>query len=210
MVSMKEIEESQKAKVSFKLPDNTEKDIFCTVKKIFKDRISLAFPPEALTYAEYLKEGDEIPVSVYTPNGVNIFESMILDSPLESDFMIEYSGDYMHIQRRQYTRSELETKIIVIREENENIITKTMDIGGGGVRFEYNGRFKFNENVQIRLFLPLQLKAISAQGYIIPHVEYLPKNQHVVYFTSITKEDRQKIVKKCYELESALKFIKES
>ena len=75
---MSKIKESQIAKISFKLPDNTDKDIICKVKGIYSDRISLDFPPEALSYAEYLQEGNEIPISVYSTNGVNVFKSMIL------------------------------------------------------------------------------------------------------------------------------------
>lgn len=199
---MREIEESQKAKLSFLLPDNTEKDIICTVKEIFNDRMSLVYPPEAITYAKYLQEGAEVPVSIFTSNGVNVFESMILNSPLESDFMIEYTGEYVHIQRRQYSRSILETKIIIERKSG-NILTHTIDIGGGGLRFFYEGNFQSKEDVEIRLFLPLQIKSIVAHGYVIEHQPYLPENQHVIYFTKISKEDQEKIVKKCAELEAA-------
>src|SRR5574344_98472 len=206
---MKEIEESQTAKVSLKLPNNSEKNILCKVKQVYKDRIALVYPKDAMSYADYLEEGTEIPVEIYSSEGVNVFKSMILDSPTENDFIIEYSCDYIHVQRRHYARTKLETKIIIVREKFDNIITKTVDIGGGGIRFVYKGRFYKDEKVDIRLFLPLQLKPICASGYI-KEADYLGKNEHIVYFTNISRDERQIIVKKCFELDAALERLKEN
>lgn len=197
------IREDQKAKLVFKLGDKSERELDCFVKDIQKDRLSLAFPKEALSYAEYLQEGNEVPVKIFTPSGIRVFDAMILNSPLEQDFVIEYVEDSIQIQRRAYARVKLETKLIVERSNGQNIITYTHDIGGGGLRFHYEGDFFPNEQVKCRLYLPKQMTSIVAMGEILkkPH---LLKNEFIVLFTDIRESDRDRIIKKCFEVEASL------
>jgi len=198
---MSEIREDQKAKLSFKLPDDSYKEMECFVKGIHHDRLSLTFPKEMMPYVRYLQEGEEVPISIFTPSGIRMFNAMILDSPMEQEFVVEYDENNIQIQRREYTRAKLETKFIVERLEAENIVTHTIDIGGGGVRFFYQGAFKPNELVHCRLYLPFILASVQAQGHILQK-PYLGKDEHVVLFNQISEAERAKIIKKCFELEA--------
>jgi c-di-GMP-binding flagellar brake protein YcgR len=198
---MSEIKEDQKAKLSLKLLDNSFKELECFVKEVHSDRISLSFPREMISYANHLQEGDEIPIKIFTPSGIKMFNAMILSSPLEPEFVIEYDENFVQVQRREYTRARLETKIIIERLESENIVTHTIDIGGGGVRFFYEGTFEPNELVSCRLYLPFILESVKAQGHILQK-PFLAKNEHVVLFSKINENERDKIVKKCFELET--------
>jgi len=198
---MSEIREDQKAKLSFKLGDNFEQELECLVKDVQNDRLLLKFPKEMLKYAKYLEEGKEVPVKIFTPMGVKMFSAMILDSPLSPDFVIEYVEDSIQIQRREYSRVTLETKVIIERLEDVNIVTHTIDISGGGIRFFYEGSFSPDELINCRLYLPFQMTSIQSKGHIInkPH---LNKNEHVVLFNKIIESDRAKIIKKCFEVEA--------
>lgn len=198
---MGEIKEDQKAKLSFKLADDSEKELECFIKAVEKDRLSLKIPHEAYSYAQYLQEGEEIPVKIFTPNGIRMFDAVILNSPEEPEFVIEYVEDNTQIQRREYLRSVLKTKFIVERQDNENILTHTIDIGGGGIKFFYEGTFNKDEVVHCRLYLPFKMNSLQAQGIIIrqPH---LPSNHHVFLFQKIDRFDRDKIIQKCFELQA--------
>lgn len=198
---MSEIREDQKAKISFFMPNNTEMELDCVIKDIHKDRISLTFPKEALSYANYLQEGNEIPVKIFTPSGIRMFDAIILNSPLEQEFVIEYVENSIQIQRREYSRCALKTKIIIERKNEPNVVTQTIDIGGGGVRFVYEGYFYPEERVSCRLYLPLQMASIVAEGYLVekPHLQ---KNERILLFDKISEFDRDRIIKKCFELEA--------
>ena len=198
---MSEIREDQKAKLSFQLPDNSYKELDCFVKGVYSDRLSLSFPKEMMSYANYLQEGEEIPIKIFTSAGVRMFNAMILSSPLEPEFVVEYDENNLPVQRREYTRALLETKIIIERLNAENIVTHTLDIGGGGVRFYYEGKFEPSELVSCRLYLPFILASVKAQGHITQKTN-LERNEHVVLFSEITDNERDKIVKKCFELET--------
>ena len=199
---MGEIREGQKIKLSIKVADNSEKEFDCLIKEVFKDRLSLKFSDEIFDYTDFLEEGVELPVKIFTPSGVKVFDTIILNSPLEEDFVIEYVESTTQIQRRDYTRVSLGTKVIIEREDFENIVTHTIDISGGGLRIFYNGSFYPEEYVNILLYLPLETHSIKAKGTIIQN-EYIPEHEHVLFFTEIDERERDKIVKKCFEIQTA-------
>lgn len=199
---MGEIREGQITKLFFKTVIGSEQELDCSIKKVYKDRISLNFPKEIIDYVDYLEEGDEVHVKIFTHSGIKAFDAIIINSPLESDFVIEFVENYIEIQRRKYLRSDLNTKVIIQRGERGNIITHTFDIGGGGIRFYYEGSFALRETIECMLYLPMHLHSIHAKGFIIKD-EHLEKNEHVMVFTKIEERERDKIIKKCFEIESA-------
>jgi len=197
---MGEIRENQKAKITFKTVHGCEKEYACSIKKVYADRISLNYPRELFSYADYLQEGDEVNIKIFTPYGIKMFNAMILDSPSRGEFVIESVEDFIEVQRRKYLRMNLNTKIIIQREE-ENIVTKTIDISGGGVRFTHTGDFQKHETVGCMLYLPMELNSVKAQGIILKG-EHLQKDEYVILFTKIEERSRDKIVKTCFDIES--------
>lgn len=196
---MSEIREGQKTKLFFKAAGGSEKELECSIKKIYTDRISLNFPKEeVMQHIDYLQEGDEVNVKIFTPSGIKMFDAIILDSPLEPEFVIEFVEDYIEIQRRKYLRMELNTKIL-IESSKGNVITHTYDIGGGGLRFYYEGSFENKETVSCRLFLP-DTPYIQIQGIIVKDDRF-KENEHVLVFTKIEESERDKIIKKCFEVQ---------
>lgn len=201
---MGEVRKNQKVQISFKTNDGTSKTFECKIKELYVDRLKLEHPKNIVFYSEYLSEGGEIFVKIFTPVGIRAYNALILDSPLSDNFIIEYVENNIQIQRRAYARAPLVTKIIIERFDEPNIVTHTLDIGGGGIRFYFDGKFNRNELVNSRLYLPLQMTSIKIQGHIIekPHLQ---KGEHVVLFNKINEFDRDKIIKKCFEIE-AMKY----
>lgn len=198
---MGEIRENQKTKLLFKTEDGSEKELDCSVKKFDKDRISLNYPYDAMDYVDYLQEGDEVTVKIFTPLGVRIFDAVVLDSPLEPEFVVEYVENSTNIQRRSYPRINLKTKVIIEREENDNIVTHTIDISGGGIRFFYEGKIYPGEEVGVLLYLPYMIRSVQAIGVIMKN-DNLPKNEYVLLFTEISERERDKIIKQCFEIQT--------
>ncbi len=198
---MREIRKKQKAKISILLDNGSERNFECFVKEVHSDRIYLDYPKEIIEYGQYLQEGLTLSVKIYTPSGIKMYDAMVLNSPLDFDFVIEYVEDYIQIQRREYLRVPLETKVIIERE-SENIVTKTIDVSGGGIRFLSNKKLNYNEKIKCMLYLPMRLESIKAQGVII-RAPHLPQGQYIMLFEKISERDRDKIVKKCFELQAA-------
>lgn len=198
---MGEVQKGQKVKLFLNSIDDSEKEIDCFIKDVQKDRLSLGFTKEILNYAEFLEEGSELPVRIYTPSGVKTYSTIIIDSVLEDDFVIEFIEDCEEIQRRAYPRINLETKVIIQPKGYGNIVTRTLDISEGGIRFFYEGKLEPKEPIIIMLYLPKDIRSIMAEGVIIES-NHLPENQHVAVFTKIKTEDRDKIVKMWFDLQA--------
>lgn len=192
------IRENQLVKLFFKDAEGSEKELNCTIKRIYKDRISLIPPEETIDYVDYLQEGDDISVKIFTPAGIKAYDAIVLNSPLEDNFVIEFVENYIEIQRRKYLRMDYEAKVL-IQEGFTKVVTQTIDIGGGGIRFASETPFNPNQTVTCHLFLP-EYPVIQAQGIIIKE-KHLKENEYVIFFTKISENDRTKILQKCFSLQ---------
>lgn len=197
---MGEIRKNQKVKLTFTMSDESEKEVNCLIKEVFIDRLTLTINDEVLKYAEYLEEGEELIAKVFTPSGVKLLNTIVLDSPTEQEFVIEYAEVSAEVQRREYTRVQLTAKVVIQRNHHENIVTNTIDVSGGGLRFAFDGNFNSKEEVSITLYLP-DTKLIQAKGHIIKNNQ-LPVNVHILSFSEISENDRDKILKKCFEIQT--------
>ena len=192
------IRENQLVKLFFKDAEGSEKELNCSIKRIYKDRIALIPPEETIDYVDYLEEGDDISVKIFTPAGIKAYDAIVLNSPLENEFVIEFVENYIEIQRRKYLRMDYEAKVLV-QVGFTKVVTQTIDIGGGGVRFASETPFEPNQTVTCHLFLP-EVPVIQAQGIIIKE-NHLKENEYVIFFTKISEIDRTKILQKCFALQ---------
>lgn len=192
------IRENQLVKLFFKAAEGSEKELNCSIKKIYKDRIALIPPEETIDYVDYLQEGDDVSVKIFTPAGIKAYDAIVLNSPLENEFVIEFVEDYIEIQRRKYLRMDYEAKVL-IQVGFTKVVTQTIDIGGGGIRFASETPFEPNQTVTCHLFLP-EVPVIQAQGIIIKE-KHLKENEYVIFFTKISEIDRTKILQKCFALQ---------
>lgn len=199
---MGEVRKGQKVKLRFRTVDNSEKELDCFIKEVQSDRLFLTVPENFLNYIQYLDEGEELSARIFTPIGVKVFDAIVLNSPLETDFVIEYIEDSLQIQRREFTRVELETKVIIKREDKDNIVTHTIDISGGGLRFYSEAKFEPDEKVGVLLYLPYAIRSIQAEASIVEN-KYIPENHYVLVFTKIDENERDKIIKQCFDTQAA-------
>lgn len=198
---MGEIREDQKVKLFIKLADDSEKELDCRIKEVQKDRLVLDFPKEALEYSNYLEEGCEVPVRLFTTSGVRVFDSIVLNSPLEPEFVIEFAEEQEEIQRREYLRVNATAKIILTKGKDVCNVTNTLDISGGGAKFISLETFEPDEEVNFMLYLPNEVRSIMGKGKILSNSNG-SKNEYVIVFTEIKETDRDRIIKACFEFQT--------
>lgn len=197
---MGEIKTGQKVKLSIDTADGSKQEFDCYIKDFHHDRLTLNYPKDILNYSEYFEEGSELSVKVFTPIGVRVYESIVLDSPFEGDFVIEYVENSPQIQRREYVRILHCLKVVVEKEDKNTAVAYTVDISGGGIKFVYDGDFRPGESVKLTMYLP-DVRAIQCYGTILKN-EHIPKNEHVLFFTEIDEKERDRLIKLCFDLQT--------
>jgi c-di-GMP-binding flagellar brake protein YcgR len=197
---MNKLEVGYTARLMFKISKIRSVDIACHIKWLENDRIGLAFPDEARDLAQYLYEGKELYVIAYTDFGIYNFDSVVIDSPYNHDFVIEFPEDRTKVQRRGFVRMPLRLGLILERDETE-IQTETINISGGGIRFKSNRTFRTAEVWRFSVYLPKWKEYASGFGEVLYNIK-TPKNViSVIKFTDIQEIYRNKIIKICFEEE---------
>lgn len=191
---------NQKISIKIDLEDGGEVVFQCKIKQVHSDRLTIKTTDEMMKYIDYLEEGKEVQATIFTPLGMILFSSMILNSVLEPEFVIEYTDENIQIQRREFLRVEHSSKLVLEFPSGENVMTHTLDLSAGGLRFYYEGKLKPEQVLDCRLYLPMQMDSILVQGKINQPKIVLPENQYLIIFTKINEEDIDRITKTCLEL----------
>lgn len=196
---MKELEAGQKVRIKFDLSSLRSESLMCVIKWFEEDRVALVFPDSHKHLARSLPEGKELEAVIYTDSGIFSFESIVINSPLEHDFIIEIPDEKKRIQRRDYIRAPFNLRLI-LSKGNEEIETKTINIGGGGIRFLVRDELKSNDFWDFILYMPDEAP-VKGKGTIIYSLSQGKLIATVIKFTDINETDRNKIIKKCFEEE---------
>jgi len=196
---MKELEAGQKIRLKFNISSLRSESLTCVVKWFEKDRVALVFPENNNYLARNLPEGKELEAVVYTDSGIYAFDSIVINSPLEHDFIIEIPDEKKHIQRRDYIRVPFNIKFVLTKPGME-LVTKTINIGGGGVRFLVKDELKTNDIWNFMLYMPDGTSA-KGKGVILYSLLQGKMIVSVIKFADITETDRNRIIKKCFEEE---------
>ncbi len=196
---MYELEKGQKVRLRFDMSSLREESITCVVKWFEDDRVALVFPENQENIAKNLFEGKELEAILYTDSGIYVFDSVVINSPLEHDFVIEIPDDKKRIQRRDYIRAAFNLKMFLM-QENRQLETKTVNIGGGGIRFLVKEELKPEDVWNFMLYLP-DNTFVKGRGIIL--YSFLQGNTivSVIKFSDISETDRNRIIKKCFEEE---------
>ncbi len=199
--NMKDLRKNQTTKIFFDANDN-EIVLDCTIKEMFPDRLVLNFPIEAEAMTQYLQEGEPIDVKIFTPLGVKVFESMVIEAPANEEIIIEFVENAVHIQRREYARSLLRTKL-TLEISRELYIASTIDISGGGIKFECKDELAPDQVIKGRLYLKNVDKPVVFDGVILDNPSLSP-DEYALAFTNIDEKERDKVIKACFEIELSL------
>lgn len=196
---MKELEAGQKIRLKFNTSSLRSESLTCVVKWFEEDRVALVFPDEGQYLIKSLPEGKDLEAVVYTDSGIYAFDSIVINSPLEHDFIIEMPDEKKRIQRRDYVRAPFNLKFILSNKDKE-IETKTINIGGGGVRFLVKEELKPNALWNFTLHMP---DGMIAKGKGIILYSFLQGKMiiSVLKFVDISETERNRIIKKCFEEE---------
>ena len=202
LMKLREFKIGQNAKIKYNISSIQSIEVNCSIINAEDDRIYLTFPDNNQELAELFYEGQEIVVDLKTRNGMRKYKSIVIDSPLEGDFSVEYYEDPSKIQRRQYVRVD-RTCDLMLYHGKDVIKTKTINISGGGLRFIAKQNFVLGDEWEFSLYLPKLHFPVKGTGEIIYMIHQENSYSYsVIDFRSIKEMDRNRIMRACFEAEA--------
>ena len=203
---MKEFSPGQKLTLRFKTYSFQTVTMSCTIKWAEDDRIALVLPEKYKHMKKNLYSGKELEAIVYTESGVYVFDSIIIASPLEHDFLIEIPPEKKRMQRRDYVRAYFGLNL-TLNKGSQKVETKTINIGGGGIRFKVKEELKTNDIWDFILHMSDGTE-IHGQGIVLYSIMQGRIITSAIKFIDISEIDRSRLIKKCFEEEVKLKNLK--
>ncbi len=189
-------QENQKAKIIFEADDKIV-EMDCYIGKIYYDRIKLELPKAANRYSQYLRTGNKITVNVFSQVGVLVQDSIILSSPLEKEFTVEYDMDAITIEnRRRIKRYSANCDIIIFRPLLGNIETQIIDISTRGLRYYSDIPLEAGAIFDCKLILKPTDNKILFKGRIADN-KGLPAGVYRMVIHKIAYKDKQTLLDYC-------------
>ncbi len=189
-------QENQKAKIIFEADDKIV-EMDCYIEKIYFDRLKLILPKAASRYNPYLKAGKKITINVFSHLGILEQESIIITSPLEKEFTVEYDIDAIEINnRRRIKRYSASCDLIIFRPLLGNIETQIIDISTRGLRYYSDIPLESGAIFDCKLLLKPTDKKILFKGKIADN-KGLPTGVYRMVIHKIAYKDKQVLLDFC-------------
>ncbi len=198
---MKALKIGNDVKIEYLNDNGNVLSIISKISNIEYDRLELSTPKENYEEAcKYLNEGTTILVYIYTSNGIRAFDSIVLN-PLREKLIIDFPNDYKNIQRRKYIRANwISQAILIDPKTNESFNITTKDLGGEALKFITNKPLNQDDEYKISLTLDNFLPSVIIEGRIEKKAHF-KEQEYLFFYENIKDSDRNKIIKKCLELE---------
>lgn len=187
------LSEEQKIALIFQKGENLI-EILCTIEKIYDDRLELALPQYFMRYIDSLQVNSKVTAKVFTKLGTIDFNSVIIKSPLEDEFVIELDYNALKLTTGENIPMVAAVEPIYIQKDDENLSTTTLQLSTEYVKFT-SSKLKFNINdvINATLNLPGDYGIINFKA-IISEIDDVFDDEYKASFTTITEIDKQNLL----------------
>jgi len=154
--------------------------------------------------------GDEISAYFLTEGGVkNYFNSYVLSHHEDVIKLVRIkkpeSDQITKVQRRGFLRVQAELEVAVKAKDGTRFLTKTEDVGGGGISLylEPGQTLKEGDLLDCWMLVPFKngsVEHIPFEGEVV-RLKELPMGRSIVMmkFNQISDMERQKLIRYCFE-----------
>lgn len=187
------IKSGQKISIYFQKGENLV-EISCLITKAYEDRIVVELPQYFMRYIEFLNVGQRLTVKVFSKIGTVDFNTIIISSPLEDDFMIEYDRNAIKLTPTSEIPSVEAIESLNIKLPDSNILReKTFVLSTEYIKFYSDHSFKVNDTFEGELILPKNYGIINFTG-TVTEVDPVYDNEFTASYSNMIEEDRQALL----------------
>ena len=132
--------------------------ISCTISNVKNDRLYVELPQYFMRYIEYLEDGKKLTAKVFSKMGTIDFNTIVISSPLEDNFIIELDYNAIKFTPSEEIPSVNAIENLIIKSEETPILVKTFEISTEYIKFDSDKKFEI-ENSEKTKFMIVMNKA---------------------------------------------------
>ena len=187
------IKSGQKISIYFQKEEKLV-EISCKITEVFEDRIVVELPQYFMRYIEFLNVGHALTAKVFSKIGTIDFNTIIISSPLEDDFMIEYDKNAIKLTPTEEIPSVEAIENLDIKTSDGALLKeRTFVLSTEYLKFYSDNAFKVNDIFEGELLLPKNYGIIKFTG-IITDVDPVYDNEFTASYSNMTEDDRQALL----------------
>ena len=176
----------------FFLKENNMVEMNCAVESVKDDRIELNLPPYFMRYIDFLQVGSKMTAKVFSKFGTIDFNTIIINSPLEDSFTIEF--DYNSVRLTSGNKMPVINAIEIVEVYKENVKQyKTFEITTDYFKFSSDEKFNVEEEFEGCIILPKDYGIIKFKA-VITEIDPIYANEYTALFTTMEETARQNLL----------------
>lgn len=186
------IHEGQKISISFQKDDNFV-EIFCLIAKVLEDRLIIDLPQYFMRYIEFLDVGKTLTAKVFSKIGTIDFNTIVISSPLEEEFSIEFDQDALKLTEGDEIPVISDILPLKIKKGDFECTVKTFEISTEYLKFYSNNSFVVEEAFECSLILAKDYGTIKFIATVTDRDEVYD-NEYTVSYSQMSAQDRQTLL----------------
>ena len=168
-------------------------EMTCTINKVFEDRLVLELPQYFMRYINFLQVGCKSTAKVFSKFGTVDFNTLVISSPLEEEFIIEFDCNSVRFTSGSELPGINAIEKLDIKYQKEQLECKTFDLKAEQIKFYCEKKLIIGENIEGTLFLPKNYGIIDFKG-MIKEVDEVYDNEYTIQISIMTEEARQNLL----------------
>lgn len=165
-------------------------EILCKIEQVFEDRLVLALPKYFMRYIELLQVGCKLTAKVISPFGTLDFNSVVISSPLEENFSIEFDKNAYNLSPNGEKQSLQVFDDIEIKYSGKTLHLKTLEISPTEIIFSSKEKFKVDDIIEASIYLPNNYGIIKFKGIISDFDKSYP-DEYTAKYISMDEQNRK-------------------
>lgn len=191
-MSMDLLQVGQKLSINIQTEDKLI-EITGELAELYDDRLNIDLPQYFMRYIQYLEVGCNLTIKVFSKMGTIDFNAIVISSPLEDDFSVEFDSNAMRFTPKDEIPVIKAMENIVIKDPDAPVKTKTLEISTEYLKFYSDKEFHIHERYDCDLILPKDYGTISFRLTITAVDEKYTDEYKATYYY-MNEKDRQNLL----------------
>ncbi len=190
---MELIHSEQKISINIEKNDKLV-EIIGTIKEVKDDRLIVDLPQYFMRYVEYLEVGKPLSIKIFSRLGTIDFNTVVITSPLESDFTIELDYNAMKLTPDSEVPEIDAIETLKLQKGDEDyMLVKTASISIEKMICISNNELELDKTFDCELILPKDYGIINFKATVTKR-DIVYDNEYTLSCYGMDEENRQSLL----------------